>query len=112
LSGWMGEQGEIAVSDDPRAQKIFEGFRIDAMNMRDATSGTAVGESEGAWDKGTFAAEREVHVPASILGCRAISREITFSSVELIDKFRLEQRIFLHGQVCSLDLAQPRSFIQ
>ena len=64
-----------------------------------------------------------VHVPASLLGCKAISREMTFSSVrspasppspqpppspkrathvesqvELIDKFRLEQRIFLHGQ--------------
>ena len=40
-----------------------------------------------------------VHVPASILSCKAVSRELTFSSVELIDKFRLEQRVFLHGQV-------------
>ena len=40
-----------------------------------------------------------MHVPASLLGCKAISREMTFSSVELMDKFRLEQRIFLHGQV-------------
>lgn len=43
-----------------------------------------------------------VHVPASILSCKAVSRELTFSSVELIDKFRLEQRVFLHGQVRAL----------
>ena len=138
----MGEAGEIGVSDDPRAQRIFEGFRIESMNMRDATSGAEVWRSNSVWDKTTFSDELEIHIPvqfrtstmrppagrdlsaaakvpsqysstdqwfgvvvpphcrlqASILGCRAISREITFSSVELIDKFRLEQRIFLHGQ--------------
>ena len=50
---------------------------------------------------------RSVHVPASILACKAVSRELTFSSVELIDKFRLEQRVFLHGQVRSLQPCNP-----
>ena len=34
---------------------------------------------------------QEAHVPKSLLKCKAISREITFSSVELMDKLRLEQ---------------------
>jgi retinal rod rhodopsin-sensitive cGMP 3',5'-cyclic phosphodiesterase subunit delta len=50
---------------------------------------------------------RSVHVPASILSCKAVSRELTFSSVELIDKFRLEQRVFLHGQVRALRPGSP-----
>ena len=37
------------------------------------------------------------HVPADILQCAAVSREITFSSKELIDDFRLEQRVFFQG---------------
>lgn len=32
-------------------------------------------------------------VPKKILKCRAVSREINFSSVEALEKFRLEQKI-------------------
>lgn len=37
------------------------------------------------------------HVPADILQCAAVSREITFSSKEIIEAFRLEQRVFFQG---------------
>ena len=36
-------------------------------------------------------------MPKKILDCRAVSREFSFSSKELMENFRLEQRIFLQG---------------
>ena len=33
-------------------------------------------------------------VPKKILKCRAVSREVNFSSIESMDKFRLEQKVF------------------
>ncbi|KJH45843.1 GMP-PDE, delta subunit [Dictyocaulus viviparus] len=39
------------------------------------------------------------HVPKSILKCRTVSREINFTSAEKIDKFRLEQRVFLKENI-------------
>lgn len=37
--------------------------------------------------------EHEARVPKKILKCRAVSREINFSSVEQMQKFRLEQKV-------------------
>lgn len=37
-------------------------------------------------------------VPKKILKCRAVSREINFSSKEAMDKFRLEQRVLFKGK--------------
>lgn len=37
-------------------------------------------------------------VPKKILRCRAVSREINFSSVEPMEKFRLEQRVLFKGR--------------
>lgn len=37
--------------------------------------------------------EHEARVPKKILKCRAVSREINFSSVEAMEKFRLQQKI-------------------
>jgi len=37
-------------------------------------------------------------VPKKILKCRAVSREINFSSKEPMDKFRLEQRVLFKGK--------------
>lgn len=37
-------------------------------------------------------------VPKSILKCRAVSREINFSSVEAMERFRLEQRVLFKGK--------------
>ena len=44
-----------------------------------------------------FCEELRAEVPASILRCAAVSREINFTSREEIKKFRLEQRIFFRG---------------
>jgi hypothetical protein len=37
--------------------------------------------------------EHEARVPKSILNCRAVSREINFSSIEPLENFRLEQKV-------------------
>ena len=37
--------------------------------------------------------EHEAKVPKKILKCAAVSREINFSSIEPMEKFRLEQKV-------------------
>ena len=37
--------------------------------------------------------EHEAKVPKQILNCRAVSRELNFSSVEPLENFRLEQKV-------------------
>lgn len=39
------------------------------------------------------------HVPKSVLQCKAVSREINFTSQEAMHKFRLEQRVLFKGKV-------------
>jgi len=36
----QGEQGEVFVSSDPQDASIIAGFKLNMMNMRDATAGT------------------------------------------------------------------------
>lgn len=43
------------------------------------------------------AGEMNERVPKQILKCSAICREIKFSSVHEINKFRLQQRVYLQG---------------
>ena len=88
--------GEIAVSADPEAGRIAEGFTINWMNMRDATSGELLWES-GKWGGKMWEVELKASIPSEILGCKAVSREINFSSVEKMEGFKLEQRIFYQG---------------
>ena len=76
----------------------MEGFKIVGMNMRDANTGSIVWESEEEWTTATLGREIEAHLPASILACSAVSREITFHAPELCKAMRLEQRVMLHGQ--------------
>jgi retinal rod rhodopsin-sensitive cGMP 3',5'-cyclic phosphodiesterase subunit delta len=46
--------------------------------------------------------EHEARVPKKVLKCRAVSREINFSSVEPMEKFRLEQKILFKVTCSSL----------
>lgn len=43
--------------------------------------------------------EHEARVPKRILQCRAVSREINFSSEEEMQQFRLEQRVYFKGTI-------------
>ena len=44
-----------------------------------------------------FYHEKEARVPADILQCRAVAREINFSSKEMMENFNITQKIFLEG---------------
>ncbi|KAI9204589.1 delta subunit of GMP phosphodiesterase [Polychytrium aggregatum] len=73
-------------------------FRINSMNLRDADTGKLV------WDSGDWAALQanaqgivEAHVPKSVLKCKAVARELDFTSEDLIDQLRVEQRVLVHG---------------
>ncbi|KAH7643164.1 Retinal rod rhodopsin-sensitive cGMP 3',5'-cyclic phosphodiesterase subunit delta [Dermatophagoides farinae] len=79
-----------------RAENILTGFKLNWMNLRDADSGDIFWE--GNTDLSKPDKEHEARVPKSILKCRAVSREINFTSAEPIEKFRLEQRVFFKGR--------------
>ncbi|KAG5185105.1 delta subunit of GMP phosphodiesterase [Tribonema minus] len=66
------------------------------MDMRDAETGKLLWES-GKWGQRMLREEMQARVPKEILECRAVSRELNFTSQEEIRQFRLEQRIFLRG---------------
>lgn len=66
------------------------------MNLRDADSGKVMWQSSD--DLSTPGVEHEARVPKKILKCRAVSREINFSSKEQMEQFRLEQRVLFKGK--------------
>lgn len=100
-----------------RAEDILSGFRVNWMNLRDADTGKILWQVtsvffrthfftfifwagrlkvfvfQGNEDLSVPEAEHEARVPKKILKCRAVSREINFSSIEPMEKFRLEQKV-------------------
>uniref|UniRef100_A0A671TDY1 Phosphodiesterase 6D, cGMP-specific, rod, delta n=1 Tax=Sinocyclocheilus anshuiensis TaxID=1608454 RepID=A0A671TDY1_9TELE len=66
------------------------------MNLRDAETGKVLWQ--GTEDLSLPGVEHEARVPKKILKCKAVSRELNFSSVEKLEKFRLEQKVFFKGQ--------------
>mmetsp|Transcript_20367 Transcript_20367/g.48523 ORF Transcript_20367/g.48523 Transcript_20367/m.48523 type:complete len:132 (-) Transcript_20367:23-418(-) len=68
------------------------------MNMRDASTGKVMWESPADWSSRFFTEELEAHIPAEILKCTEVSREVNFTSASKIDDFSLVQHIFLQGQ--------------
>ncbi|KAH7718378.1 retinal rod rhodopsin-sensitive cGMP 3',5'-cyclic phosphodiesterase subunit delta [Aphelenchoides avenae] len=80
-----------------RADGILHGFKLNWMNLRDASSGKVLWQSTE--DLAEPGKEHEARIPKSILKCKAISREINFTSTEEIQKFRLEQRVYLKDNV-------------
>ncbi|WAR15416.1 PDE6D-like protein [Mya arenaria] len=79
-----------------RAEDIMKGFKLNWMNLRDADSGKVLWQSSD--DLSSPGVEHEARVPKKILKCRAVSREINFSSKESMDKFRLEQKVLFKGK--------------
>jgi retinal rod rhodopsin-sensitive cGMP 3',5'-cyclic phosphodiesterase subunit delta len=51
------------------------------------------------WYRSSPGIEHEARVPKGILRCRAVSREINFSSEEEMKQFRLEQRVYFKGTI-------------
>jgi len=80
----------------PKADEIISGFRVNWMNLRDADTGKILWQ--GNEDLSDPDNEHEARVPKKILKCRAVSRELNFSSIEPMEKFRLEQRVLFKGR--------------
>jgi len=74
----------------------MKGFKVNWMNLRDADTGKILWQ--GHDDLSLPEAEHEARVPKKILKCRAVSREINFSSLEPMEKFRLEQKVLYRGR--------------
>ncbi|XP_077390563.1 retinal rod rhodopsin-sensitive cGMP 3',5'-cyclic phosphodiesterase subunit delta isoform X2 [Festucalex cinctus] len=72
------------------------------MNLRDAETGKVLWQ--GTEDLSVPGVEHEARVPKKILKCKAVSRELNFSSSEKLEKFRLEQKVFFKGQCLEGDL--------
>ena len=62
--------------------------------MADASTGEILWQ-DSEW--GDLLTQRDIHIPKRILQCRAVSREFQFSSIEMLQGLRLEQRIFFQG---------------
>ncbi|KAJ7400520.1 Retinal rod rhodopsin-sensitive cGMP 3',5'-cyclic phosphodiesterase subunit delta [Pitangus sulphuratus] len=69
---------------------------VNWMNLRDAETGKILWQ--GTEDLSVPGVEHEARVPKKILKCKAVSRELNFSSAEQMEKFRLEQKVYFKGQ--------------
>ena len=87
------EEGNVGVSDATAMQVVADGFSINSMNMRNAQNGRVLWES-GTWGREMFEQEMDAHVPRAILSCKAVSREINFTSASEMKAFRLVQKVF------------------
>ncbi|XP_029471034.1 retinal rod rhodopsin-sensitive cGMP 3',5'-cyclic phosphodiesterase subunit delta [Rhinatrema bivittatum] len=86
---------DMSAKDD-RAKEILKGFKLNWMNLRDAETGKILWQ--GTEDLSVPGVEHEARVPKKILKCKAVSRELNFSSAEQMEKFRLEQKVYFKGQ--------------
>ena len=86
------EELKLGVASDPVAKKIMDGFSINWMSMKDADTGKVFWKCD-TWDKTVL--EKTENLPKGLLKCKAVAREINFSSKEEIRDFQLIQRVWL-----------------
>jgi len=78
-------------------QAILEGFKLNWMDLRDSDTGKLFWKSEDDITKP--GKEHVAKLPKSVLKCRGVSREINFTSVEPMDRFRLVQKVMFKGKI-------------
>ena len=66
------------------------------MNMKDASTGEVLWEIN-SWPVDWHVTEVQARVPARILACPAVSRELTFSSKEKVANLRCTHGMYLDG---------------
>jgi retinal rod rhodopsin-sensitive cGMP 3',5'-cyclic phosphodiesterase subunit delta len=86
----FASKNSLTFPNDPRPQ------HSDGMNMKDASTGEVLWEIN-SWPVDWHVAEVEARVPARILACPAVSRELTFSSKEKVANLRCEHGMYLDG---------------
>ncbi|CAH2979567.1 unnamed protein product [Chilo suppressalis] len=82
--------------EETRGEAILKGFQVNWMNLRDADTGKILWQHNE--DMSNPDVEHEARVPKRILKCRVVSRELNFSSVESMERFRLEQKVLFKGR--------------
>ncbi|KAJ8724891.1 hypothetical protein PYW07_015849 [Mythimna separata] len=89
---------EVIAAEEPkeRVTNILKGFQVNWMNLRDADSGKILWQNNE--DMSSPDVEHEARVPKRILKCRVVSREMNFSSVEILERFRIEQKVLFKGR--------------
>lgn len=90
---------EVLLGDESkqnRVQAILKGFQVNWMNLRDADTGKILWQHNE--DLSNPNEEHEARVPKRILKCRVVSREMNFSSVVSMNRFRLEQKVLFKGR--------------
>ena len=87
----------IEVSSDPKAKKILSGFRLISLTLKNSETGEKVWSSKD-WGADVFTTVKEAHLPARMLSFREVGREIVFSTEQPLKGFRIEQKVFVHGQ--------------
>ncbi|XP_026491483.1 retinal rod rhodopsin-sensitive cGMP 3',5'-cyclic phosphodiesterase subunit delta [Vanessa tameamea] len=92
----MTELLPLEESEQDRMKSILSGFQINYMNLRDVDTGKVIWQHNE--DMSNPDVEHEARVPKRILKSRVVSREMNFSSVESMDKFRLEQKVLFKGR--------------
>ncbi|KAJ8602210.1 hypothetical protein CTAYLR_003639 [Chrysophaeum taylorii] len=88
--------GLMGLAPTAEAKGFGNGFTLNWMNMRDAYTGRILWE-QNCWID-MYDREIEAHVPETILSCKAVSREVNFSSRDQLESLRLEQQILLHDK--------------
>lgn len=63
------------------------------MILRDADTGKVIWQENK--DLSSSVGEHKAQIPTKILDLRAVSREINFSTVESIENFRLDQKVWI-----------------
>lgn len=66
------------------------------MKLRDADTGNVLWQENK--DFASPDIEHEAKVPVQILDLRAVSRELNFSSIEAMQNFRLDQKVYTFSQ--------------
>jgi len=73
----------------------MEGFRINWMTLWDGENPARVFWRTDSWDMNVEM--RDETFDADILKCACISRQIDFTSMHAIQKFKIMQKVYLHG---------------
>lgn len=85
-----------SLDQDSICEKIKQGFKINSMNMKDASNGH-IWWQVTEWNLGEDS--QTEHLPKELLNCSEIVREINFSSVQPIENLELVQNFYLHGEL-------------
>nr|CAD7256820.1 unnamed protein product [Timema shepardi] len=79
-----------------RREDILKGFQVNWFNIRDADTGKVLWQVYS--DISVVNLEIKAKVPKQILECRAVLTQINFSSVEPLERFRLEHKALFKGK--------------